>query len=149
MARWANYDLTGKFLDDLPLADYRDYVINRCEGLVAGGEPLLMHHNRVLDGKLRQYEALWLPLSENGVEVSMLLCALIYDLDRISRPGTTVKRWSFPGKGSCAFLIAATSGSFGGNRVAQQRGDRSTVLGKGSGCTTAIMRRQSVIPTLP
>src|SRR4051812_37301044 len=74
MARWANYDLTGKFLDDLPVADYR-------EGLVAGGEPLLVRHNRILDGKLQQYEALWLPLSESGVEVSMLLCALIYDVD--------------------------------------------------------------------
>ena len=82
MARWANYDLTGKFLDDLPLADYRDYVINRCEGLVADGEPILVHHNRILDGTLRQYEALWLPFSESGVEVSMHLCALIYDDDR-------------------------------------------------------------------
>ena len=82
MTRRANYDLTGKFLDDLPVADYRDYVINRCKGLIAQGEPILVHHNRVLDGKLRQYEALWLPFSESGIEVSMLLCALIYDVDR-------------------------------------------------------------------
>jgi len=82
MARRANYDLTGKFLDDLPIADYRDYVIDRCKGLVADGEPILVHHNRVLDFRLRQYEALWLPFSESGVEVTMLLCALIYDDDR-------------------------------------------------------------------
>ena len=82
MVRRANYDLTGKFLDDLPVADYRDYVIDRCKGLVADGEPILVHHNRILDDKLRRYEALWLPFSESGVEVSMLLCALIYDLDR-------------------------------------------------------------------
>jgi len=81
MARRANYDLTGKFLDDLPIADYRDYVIDRCKGLVADGEPILVHHNRVLDFRLRQYEALWLPFSESGVEVTMLLCALIYDVD--------------------------------------------------------------------
>jgi hypothetical protein len=81
MVRRASYDLTGKFLDDLPVADYRDYVIDRCKGLVADGKPILVHHNRILDGKLRQYEALWLPFSESGVEVSMLLCALIYDVD--------------------------------------------------------------------
>lgn len=83
MVRRANYDLTSKFLDDLPVADYRDYVIDRCKALVADGEPLLVHHNRILDNRLRQYEALWLPFSENGVDVSMLLCALIYDIDRL------------------------------------------------------------------
>lgn len=82
MVRRAGYDLTGKFLDDLPIADYRDYVIDRCKYVVALGEPQLIHHNRILDGKLRQYEALWLPLSEDGRSVSMLLCALIYDIDK-------------------------------------------------------------------
>jgi hypothetical protein len=82
LARRANYDLSGKFLDDLPLAEYRDYVIDRCKHLVADGEPLLVHHNRILDNKSRQYEALWLPFSEDGTSVSMLLCALIYDIDK-------------------------------------------------------------------
>ena len=81
MARRASYDLTGKFLDDLPIADYRDYVIDRCEGLVADGEPVLVHHNRVLDYKLRQYEVLWLP-SQKSASRCRLLCALIYDDDR-------------------------------------------------------------------
>ena len=78
MARRANYDLTGKFLDELPIADYRNYVIERCTGLVETGEPALIHHDRVLDGQRRRYEALWLPLSENGIDVSMLLGALVY-----------------------------------------------------------------------
>jgi hypothetical protein len=82
LTRRAGYDLTGKFLDDLPVAEYRDYVIERCKHLVADGEPLLVHHNRILDNKLRRYEALWLPLSEDGTQVSMLLCALIYDIDK-------------------------------------------------------------------
>jgi hypothetical protein len=78
MARRARYDLTGKFLDELPIADYRNYVIERCTGLVETGEPALVHHDRVLDGRNRRYEALWLPLSENGIDVTMLLGALIY-----------------------------------------------------------------------
>jgi len=82
MVRRAGYDLTGKFLDDLPITDYRRYVRERCEGLVRHGEPLLVHHNRTLDGRTRQYEALWLPLSDDGENVSMLLAALIYDWER-------------------------------------------------------------------
>jgi hypothetical protein len=78
----AQYELTGKFLDELPVADYRDYVIKQCKRLVSCGEPLVVHHDRILDGRLRQYEALWLPLSDNDLAVTTLLCALIYDRDR-------------------------------------------------------------------
>ena len=87
MVEQAHYDLTGKFLDELPVAEYRDYVIEQCKGLVLRGEPLVVHHNRILDDRLRQYEALWLPLSDNDRAVNMLLCALIYDQDR---------RWAKP-----------------------------------------------------
>jgi|SRR6185437_3995682 len=79
MVMRAGYDLTGKFLDDLPITEYRKYVQERCEGLVRDREPLLVHYNRTLDGRTRHYEALWLPFSEDGENVSMLLCALIYD----------------------------------------------------------------------
>ncbi len=82
MVRRAGYDLTGKFLDDLPISDFRRYVCERCEGLVRDGEPLLVRHNRPLHGRTRQYEALWLPLSDDGENVTMLLCAIIYDGER-------------------------------------------------------------------
>jgi hypothetical protein len=79
MARLAHYDLTGKFLDELPLVEYRDYVIRQCASLVENGVPLHVHHNRILDNRLRTYEALWLPFSEDDRNVTMLLCGLIYD----------------------------------------------------------------------
>jgi hypothetical protein len=82
MVRRAGYDLTGKFLDDLPITEYRQYVQERCEGLVRNREPLLVHHNRTLDGRPRHYEALWLPFSDDGENVNMLLCALVYDWER-------------------------------------------------------------------
>jgi hypothetical protein len=78
MVAKAGYDLTGKFLDDHPISDYRHYVMERCEGLVRDGEPLLVWHDRSLDGKRRRYEALWLPLSDDGQQVTMLLAAMIY-----------------------------------------------------------------------
>jgi hypothetical protein len=82
MVQQAGYDLTGKLVDELPIAAYRDYVRARCEGLVSTGEPLVVHRNRSLDGRVRTYEALWLPFSDDGNDVSMLLCAIIYDVDR-------------------------------------------------------------------
>jgi len=41
-------------------------------------EAAVVRHDRVLDGKYRRYEALWLPFSDDSMEVNMLLCALIY-----------------------------------------------------------------------
>jgi len=82
MVRRAGYDLTGKLVQDLPINEYRAYVIERCNSVAATGVPVLVHHDRVLDGRPRRYEALWLPFSEDGQTVSMLLCALLYDWER-------------------------------------------------------------------
>jgi len=82
MVMRVGYDMTGRFMDDLPITEYRRYVRKRCEGLVRDGEPLLVRHNRTLDGRSRCYEAVWLPFSEDGQRVSMLLCAMIYDWER-------------------------------------------------------------------
>jgi hypothetical protein len=40
---------------------------------------LLVRHDRTLDGKSRRYEAIWLPLSNDGQHVTMLLASMIYD----------------------------------------------------------------------
>jgi hypothetical protein len=82
MTERAGYELTGRFLDDLPITEYRHYVRERCEGLVRDGEPLLVRHNRTLDDRTRRYEAIWLPFSDDGQHVTMLLCAMIYDWER-------------------------------------------------------------------
>jgi hypothetical protein len=72
------YDMTGKFVEDMPDPDYRDYVIRRCTGLIVSAEPLSLRRDRTLDGKPYSYEALWLPFSEDGNEITMLLCGMIY-----------------------------------------------------------------------
>lgn len=79
LVRLSAYELTGKMLDELPNTAYRAYVIERCRGLVESGEPAIVNHNRVLDGRPRHYEALWLPFSDDGAKVTMLLCALVYE----------------------------------------------------------------------
>jgi hypothetical protein len=81
MAMRADYDLTGKLLDELPLSDFRDYVIERCRQLVESGQPLRVQQERSIGGRLHGYEAVWLPLSEDGTTVNMLMCGLIYHPD--------------------------------------------------------------------
>jgi hypothetical protein len=79
MAARAGYDLTGKPLNALPIADYRSYVIQRCERLIASGRPLAVRHDRVLGTLAPRYEALWLPFSDDGHQVTMLACAMVYN----------------------------------------------------------------------
>ena len=88
LVRLAAYELTGKSLDELPSGTYRAYVLERCRLLVETGEPVLVHHDSVLDGRRRRYEALWLPFADDGDAVTMLLCALIYE-NRRERPRNT------------------------------------------------------------
>ena len=82
MVRRARYDLTGKLIDNLPIVEYREYVLARCRALVEDGEPVAVVNDRTLDGRLMRYEAVWLPLSEDGASVSMLMAALIYHDER-------------------------------------------------------------------
>ena len=73
-----HYDMTGKFLDQMPDPAYRDYALRRCEQLVITGQPVVVRRDRALEGKPWSYEALWLPFSEDGIDVTMLLCGLVY-----------------------------------------------------------------------
>jgi hypothetical protein len=44
--------------------------------VVASGAPTVFRRERLMDGKLRQYEVLYLPLAADGVTVDMLLVAI-------------------------------------------------------------------------
>ncbi len=73
-----HYDMTGKLLDEVPRPEWRAYILDRCRGLAASGTPLLVTNDLMLDGWTSRYEALWLPLSDDGTNVDMLACAMIY-----------------------------------------------------------------------
>ncbi len=79
MVARARYDLTGKFLDELPISEFRDSSIDRCRQLVETGQPLWVELDRQLDGRTYRYQALWLPFSDDDTTVSMLMCGLIYE----------------------------------------------------------------------
>jgi hypothetical protein len=78
MAQRGHYDLTGKLLDAMPPGNFRSYVIERCRNLVETGEPVRVEQDRTIDGRVHRYEALWLPLSDDGATVSMLMLGLVY-----------------------------------------------------------------------
>lgn len=73
-----HYDMTGKLLDEVPRPEWRAYILDRCRGLAASGEPLLLLNDLLLDGWTSRYEALWLPFSDDGVHVNLLVCGMIY-----------------------------------------------------------------------
>ena len=73
------YDLTGKMLDEMPDAQFRDLTRLSFTKVSTTGKPLQGRRDRVLDGKLRRYETIILPLSGDNARVDMLICGLIYD----------------------------------------------------------------------
>ena len=73
-----HYDMTGKFLDEVPRPEWRAYILDRCRGLATRGEPLLLTNDLLLDAWTSRYEALWLPFADDGERVDLLVCAMIY-----------------------------------------------------------------------
>jgi hypothetical protein len=75
----AGYELTGRFLDELPQPEFRELTRLSFTRVAETGEPLQLRRDRMLDGRSRRYETIILPLSSEGTRVDMLLCGLVYD----------------------------------------------------------------------
>jgi hypothetical protein len=73
------YELTGKTLDELPQAEFRELSRLSFTKVATTGEPLQARRDRILDGRSRRYETIIVPLSADDSRVDMLLCGLIYD----------------------------------------------------------------------
>ena len=78
LAGRAGYDMTGKMVDELPGAENRSVLLRRCRDLVSKRQPLVQRSERVVDGRMTRYEAVWLPVSDDGERVTMLLGGLVY-----------------------------------------------------------------------
>ncbi len=87
LARHAGYDMTSKMIDELPNAANRRLLIDRCVALVETRQPIAIINERLLGKRIFGYEALWLPLSEDGVAITMLMGALIYRDSRTADTG--------------------------------------------------------------
>ena len=74
----AGYDMTGKMVEELRRPENRAVLVRRCQELVRSPVPFAQRSERVVDGRMMRYEVVWLPLSEDGERVTMLMGGLVY-----------------------------------------------------------------------
>ncbi len=67
------YEMTGKFLDEIPETEMRDYTERLYAAAVERRVPLHLRDEAMLDGRRWRHEALILPLSSDGTSVDMLM----------------------------------------------------------------------------
>jgi hypothetical protein len=78
LVRHGGYDMTGKEITELPGEENRRAFLERLHYLVESRQPQLVRSRRMLDGRMIRYDALWVPLSDDGDTINMLLRALVY-----------------------------------------------------------------------
>lgn len=67
------YDLTNRTLDDLPEPEYREQIRRSWTSVCETATPFHILRDRMMDGRARRYEAIVLPLAENGRDIDMLV----------------------------------------------------------------------------
>jgi hypothetical protein len=72
------FDLTGRFVDEHPEPQFRDFALGRYRKVVEFAAPLHDLRNQVFDQRTRRYEVLMLPLSSDGSSIDMVLVAMKY-----------------------------------------------------------------------
>jgi hypothetical protein len=76
-ARLLGYDMTGKFVDQYPDPVYSTRVRRNFSSVVESPQPRCdLGKREVVDGRIIHFEALILPLAEDGETVDMLMVAL-------------------------------------------------------------------------
>jgi hypothetical protein len=73
------YDLIGSTTAAIPDSANRAYLENVYRRTVAERAPVLVEHQRPIEGRPRGYALLALPLSSDGVTVDILMAHQIYD----------------------------------------------------------------------
>ena len=67
------YEMTGKFTDEIPEKELRDYVERLYAKTVDTAAPIYAREKAIFDGRLWEYEALMLPLSSDGSRINMIM----------------------------------------------------------------------------
>ncbi|HEX7967848.1 MAG TPA: PAS domain-containing protein [Stellaceae bacterium] len=74
----AGYDMTGKMADELPNLANRTKLLERCRRVIETRRPVATIGERAVGRHTCGFEVLWLPLSDDGNSISMLLGGLFY-----------------------------------------------------------------------
>lgn len=86
LAQHAGYDMTGKMVDDLPNPANRAVLLERCRGLIETRAPVVVIRERLLGRRVFGYEAVWMPLSDDGTTISILMGGIVYRHSRLAAP---------------------------------------------------------------
>jgi hypothetical protein len=78
LVRHGGYDMTGKGIEELPGEENKRVFLERCLSLLESRQPQLVRSARPLDGRMLRFEAVWVPLSDDGQTINMLMRALVY-----------------------------------------------------------------------
>ena len=70
------YDLTGKFVDEIPDPEFRAVALETYKKLVEVEQPMRDVRETMLDSKTHRYEVIWLPLSDDGTRINMLMACV-------------------------------------------------------------------------
>lgn len=70
------YDMTGKFADEIPDPEFREVALATYRTLIERGEPMRDVRETMLDYKPHRYEIIWLPLSDDGERINMLIACV-------------------------------------------------------------------------
>jgi hypothetical protein len=74
-----NFDLTGKMLDEMPVPEFRDLSTRSFRKVVRTRAPLHALADRMIDGRTHRYEAIILPVSDDGEQVDRLMVCMIFE----------------------------------------------------------------------
>ena len=72
------FDMTGKWLSEHPEPEYRDRITAAFTVAVESGGIMHGFRNYVVDGRVRNYEVLALPLADDGVSADKLFVIQMY-----------------------------------------------------------------------
>jgi hypothetical protein len=78
MTQRMGWDLTGKLVDEVPDAEYREGLLVAYRQMLASRQPSTTLYERLIDGKTRRFEVLRLPLAADGRTIDMLLLCPMY-----------------------------------------------------------------------
>ena len=70
------YDVTGKFVEEVPDPEFRQIMLDTYRNVVEAGEPMRAVREQAYDGKTHRYEIIWLPLSDDGAIINMLIACV-------------------------------------------------------------------------
>jgi len=73
LAERSGYDMTGRWIDELPDPDNAAIGNYHLLRLMTARQPISYQRDRMLDGRMCRYEVLALPLSEDGLTINMIL----------------------------------------------------------------------------